>query len=407
MLRSVTTKISIDTGKLDWYILIIVGMLLIIGIIMNQMATSNQIDPSRITITKESITTNISDLYSRSQSQIYKTLLGAVFGLVCFSISPSIWQKKLLNYFLILLSIVMLISVLIWGVTINEAKRWLMIYGISFAPSDFARFALIIFSANFLTNHSSELSKIQYAFQLLFLLFIISCLIMLQPNLSTVIVFYCIVGAMMWVAGIPKKWALFAVILVVVGGLLISLNSFRSIRLKVWTDPIAWYKKADELKKTQPELSAKIEKVAFHQVQSIIALNQGELTGVGGGNSMQKYFLPEAYSDSIIAIIAEEWGFIGVTFVLFLYAFFLYRGFNIAKHSKDFFSYLLAFGITINFALYLIIHFFINVAAMPATGLPLPFISFGGTAIFFNLGLLGILLRLSIETGPELFSESI
>lgn len=406
MLEGVTKNIVGESSQLDWLMLVIIVMLLFVGILMNQMATSNQIDPSRLSIDKSENKVNFSEFYSKARSQIFKVLIGMLFGLFCFSIKPSFWRNKKVYYGLLISSFILLIAVLKWGVTLNGATRWFSIYGVSFAPADFARFALIIFTANYLHEHIGKISKLKVSFYLLLVLFAIIVPIMKQPNLSTVIVFCGIVGSMMWLAGIPKKWAVIALVVLSIGALFVSMNSFRGIRLKVWTDPVAWYNRTEEIEKTNPQLADKIESVAFHQVQSLIAISQGGFTGVGGGNSMQKYFLPEAYSDSIISIIGEEWGFLGVLFVVSLYATFIYRGFSVIARSRDTFKQQLAFGIVINFAIYFLIHFYINIAAMPATGLPLPFISHGGTAMIFNIGLLGILLRLSTEKGPLLHSES-
>jgi cell division protein FtsW len=144
------------------------------------------------------------------------------------------------------------------------------------------------------------------------------------------------------------------------------------------------------------------ETVSYQTRQALIAIGNGGVTGVGPGQSRQsELFLPESFGDFIFAVIGEEYGFIGLTLVLSLYMTVFLRGMVVAKKARDNFGYFLAIGITITFAVYVFVNAMVNTNLLPPTGVPLPFISFGGTAIFIYSAAIGILLNISSQAGTH------
>jgi cell division protein FtsW len=136
--------------------------------------------------------------------------------------------------------------------------------------------------------------------------------------------------------------------------------------------------------------------------QALIALGNGGLTGLGPGQNRQSNFLPEPYGDFIFSIIGEEYGFIGLVVILLVFAWVFYRGFKIAKNAPDNFGYFLSAGIVLTFAVYVFVNAGVNTGLLPTTGVPMPFISYGGTAVLFNAAAIGILLNVSAQSNVYL-----
>lgn len=280
-----------------------------------------------------------------------------------------------LSVFIFLFSLVFLVLLLIPGLgqEFLGARRWLFIGSFGFQPSEFVKFALVIYLSSLIEKRKPVLA---FLIPLLF----VSLLIMLQPDLGTTLVIVAIGLAMIFISGVPLRYF--------VGTLLISFimalgaiftSSYRRDRLFSFLNQIE-----DPLGKT------------YHINQIIISLGLGGLWGVGIGNSRQKYlFLPEAATDSIFAVIAEEIGFFGSLVLIFLFAYFFYRGFRIALRVPDNFGKSLVFG----FLSWMAIQAFLNLASMtallPLTGIPLPFFSYGGSSLISLMMAVGVIINVS------------
>lgn len=280
-----------------------------------------------------------------------------------------------LSVFIFLFSLVFLVLLLIPGLgqEFLGARRWLFIGSFGFQPSEFVKFALVIYLSSLIEKRKPVLA---FLIPLLF----VSLLIMLQPDLGTTLVIVAIGLAMIFISGVPLRYF--------VGTLLISFimalgaiftSSYRRDRLFSFLNQIE-----DPLGKT------------YHINQIIISLGLGGLWGVGIGNSRQKYlFLPEAATDSIFAVIAEEIGFFGSLVLIFLFAYFFYRGFRIALRAPDNFGKSLVFG----FLSWMAIQAFLNLASMtallPLTGIPLPFFSYGGSSLISLMMAVGVIINVS------------
>lgn len=226
-----------------------------------------------------------------------------------------------------------------------------------------------------------------FFFPLLLLLPVIGILVGIQNHLSATILIIMIISIMMLMAGTKIKYFLtFGTAGATLGGIALYLYAkitgngwFRILRIISFWDPFA-----------------DVEGNGWQVVQSLYAIGSGGLFGVGLGNSTQKYlYLPEAHNDFIFAIIAEELGFVGCAFVIILFALFIWRGILIAIKAPDMFGSLIAVGITSMIGLQAIINIAVVTSSMPNTGMPLPFFSYGGTALLILLASVGVLLNIS------------
>ena len=271
----------------------------------------------------------------------------------------------------------------------DGAKRWIDLGFISFQPSEVAKIGLIVFYAALLCKNKERLHEMVrgFLYPLMFLLPVIAILVGVQNHLSATILIVMIVAIMMLMAGSKMKYFLmFGIPAVVAGGGALFLYAkltgngwFRILRIISFLDPFA-----DSLGD------------GWQVVQSLYAIGSGGLFGVGLGNSTQKYlYIPEAHNDFIFSIIAEELGFLGCTFVIVLFALFIWRGILIAIKAPDMFGSLIAVGITSMVGLQAIINIAVVTSSMPNTGMSLPFFSYGGTSLLILMASVGVLLNIS------------
>jgi cell division protein FtsW len=281
---------------------------------------------------------------------------------------------------MLLSSIVLLILIFIpgIGVTLLGARRWIDLGVIVLQPSEFVKLSLAIYLSAWFSN--KEKGRLP-AF--LLLLFFVIALVMLQPDMGTAAIIMAEGMVLYFLSG--AKLSYFAVLIPLValaGFILAKLEPYRAARLATF------FNSGENLSTS-----------SYHVRQILIALGSGGLTGVGVGNSLQKYaYLPENTTDSIFAIVAEELGFLGATFIIGLFLVVIWRGFYIAINAKDQFGKLLAGGITTYLAAQVVLNLSAQTALVPLTGIPLPFISYGGSALTINLISVGILLNIAKQS---------
>lgn len=315
-----------------------------------------------------------------------RQLLWAVLGFVVLIFASFYDYKKLRKFSLLLflISIGMLIAVLFIGEERNFAQRWLDIMGVSVQPSEIARFSMILFLADSISRRKDSL---KYFFKgvlpYLIVLALFFFLIERQPNFSMAGSLAILVVVMLFVGGI--KWSHFILLGTAgaaSGWFFLKTQQYRVDRLTSFLNP--WSDPKD---------------TGYQLIQSFYALGSGGALGVGFGQSRQKYlFLPHPETDFIFSIIGEEWGFVGAVILIFLFVFLIWRGIMIALNAPDLFGCLLASGITSLIAIQVIINIAVVTGSMPTTGLPLPFISFGGSSLLIFMGCIGILLNISRHT---------
>ncbi len=263
------------------------------------------------------------------------------------------------------------------GVSVNGARRWLGFGFFQFQPSEFSKLALVLCLADTFSVGTKLLDKSKIPYYVLFGAMIV--LILLQPNLSMVALLCFCAMFMYYCAGGQLSVILGAFAFSIPMLFLVLLKDYQRQRLLVWLDP------------TKDPQNA-----GYNIIQSLIAFSGGSFFGLGYGNSKQKLsWLPEGHTDFIFSVIAEEFGFIGCLFVIGFFFVFIRRGLIIASRCPDNFGRLLALGVTISIGMQAFINMGVASGFLPASGVPLPFISYGGSSLFISLSMLGILLNIS------------
>lgn len=316
---------------------------------------------------------------------IFLVLAMALSGLV-FSVPTEIWNR----YAVILLlgGMGLLVAVLVPGLgrSVNGAQRWISLSGFTVQASEVAKFAFIVFFASFLARRVEEFQTSWSAFfKLIAVLVVFIALLLLEPDFGSSVVLCIIAGAMMFAAGVPIiRFILLALVGVVGLALLAVMSPYRWQRLITFLDP--W---SDQYAS------------GYQLVQSLIAFGRGEWFGLGLGNSLQKlFFLPEAHTDFIFAIIAEEFGLVGATIVVGLFSMFVVRILklaNLAKLQGKLFIMFCALGIAVLFAAQAFINMGVASGLLPTKGLTLPFISAGGSSLIVSAAFAALVLRMEWE----------
>ncbi len=282
---------------------------------------------------------------------------------------------------IMLTAVVLLVAVLVIGHASNGSTRWIYIGGVSIQPSEIAKIAVILVFAGMICEYKNAMGTMKKGvIPFVLILGVIVGLLALEPHLSASIIILAIGAIMMFVGGTRLLWF--------VGGgfgvgallfLAISVLDYSSDRVTAWLDPFA--DSGD---------------TGYQVVQSLYAIGSGGFFGLGLGQSRQKYlYLPEEHNDFIFSIVCEELGFIGAALILTLFALLIVRGYWIALHCKDRYSFLVCMGITSLLALQVILNVAVCTNLIPCTGISLPFFSYGGTALLMQLAEMGIILSIS------------
>lgn len=284
---------------------------------------------------------------------------------------------------LIVVSILLLVAVFLPGIgkEAGGAKRWISLGNFGFQPSEFVKFALIIYLADFLSRRQDVIKTFYRGFlPALLVSGFIGGLILLQPDFGTALLLVLVCFILFFVAGVNLKYIFSVLVLSVpLVYLLVFRVPYRLRRilayLNPWEDP---------------------KGAGWQIIQSYVALGSGGLFGLGLGQSRQKlFYLPQTSTDFILSIIGEELGFLGTFSILILFALFIWQGLKIALKAKDLYGALLSFGIVLMIGLQAIIHIAVVSGSMPTKGLPLPFISYGGSSLIFSLIGVGIVLSVA------------
>ena len=313
----------------------------------------------------------------------------AVIGLVVLHLASrhGLRLVKVVTPFLLLASFVLTALVMLpgVGVTVNGATRWLGAGPLQFQPSELLKLSLVLFAAQLLAARPSATRSFGGLTKPLLIVVGLACvLLMKQPDMGTTMVVCFTIAVLLFVAGTPMR------LLGTIGGsaavlaLIVALiEPYRRERLTAFLDP--WSDAGD---------------TGFQSVQSMIAIGSGGPVGVGLGESVQKiFYLPEAHTDMILAIIGEELGFVGIASVVFLYGLIAYAGFRAAKHARDRYSKLVAAGITGLILCQATLNMFAVMGLAPLTGIPLPLISYGNSNLIVVMAAMGLLLNVAATGG--------
>jgi len=361
-----------NRNTMDIWLLFSVLALSAIGVVMVYSSTS----VPRIGDTEE-LNTKINLFYLKKH--LITLLLSMVFMMILYRIKPA--KLKAVAYPLLAVSLLLLLAVFVphLGVKINGAKRWLRLWPSTFQPSELVKFSMILFLAKYLSDTEAAAHSIKRFLVPVSVMLLFQTVLILQPDFGGAVTLGLITVGMLYIAGTPIRYLLSLLIALIPVTVVLLMQPYRLKRIIVFLDP--W---------SDPQGSG------FQLVQSLIALGRGGLMGVGLGNSQQKLnFLPEANTDFIFSLIGEELGFLGATVVIGLFFLLFLRGVKIASERSLPFSRYLAMGFTLMLTLQALINFGVVSGLLPTKGLPLPFISYGGSSLLVNFMAVGILLRLS------------
>ncbi len=365
--------------KIDYPFFLLVLLLLTVGLIMLYSASSAQSEYD----TGYAISTKY------LQKQAVCAAIGIIAMLVFSRIPAEFWLKA--AWPLYGTSIVLLLSVLVVGESVNGARRWINIAGIQFQPSEVAKFTMILLFARLSKSYGQDAKKFRYGV-LGFGAALLGILVplALEKHLSAIMLMGLVAVVMMFVAGTGSKWLLAgagaaaAFVLVY-----ITFMGYAGDRVTAWIHP-----------EQDPG------DTGYQILQSLYAIGSGGLFGLGFGKSRQKYlYLPFQYNDYIFAIICEELGLVGALAIIILFAATLLRGYWIALRARDRFSTVFAAGLITLIAVQTVLNLCVVTNLLPSTGIALPFFSYGGTALAVNLGEMGIVLSISRQRNQTKIQE--
>jgi cell division protein FtsW len=276
----------------------------------------------------------------------------------------------------------LLMATLVLGGEIKGASRWLRIGGFGFQPSEFAKFALIFHIVVLMSEKKERIRDFKTGFvPMAIWVVLVTGLVLSQPNFSTGIMVFLLSLVMLFVGGARVKHIAF------------SLSALLPI--------LAVYLLSAEyrMRRVMAFFSGEHTSLNYQLLQGVIGFGNGGLFGVGPGMSRQRdLFLPESYGDFVFSIVGEEYGFVGTMLLLFLFLIILLRGLKIAKLAQDDLGKYLAIGITSSVTLYALVNAAVTLGLLPTTGLPMPFVSYGGSAMLFTACAIGVLLNISTHT---------
>jgi cell division protein FtsW len=313
-------------------------------------------------------------------------LLGLGVGMVAVRVPIATWQR--LSGVLLLTAFVLLLVVLIPGIgrRINGSMRWIGVGPLTLQPSEFAKFAVVIYMSAYLLRRQAEVRSSWSGFiKPMAVVGIAVLLLLLEPDFGASVVTVAAVLGMLFLAGTPVlQFAVLIVTVVVMGSLAVIFEPYRMKRLLAFTDP--W---ADQFNS------------GYQLAQSLIAFGRGEWTGVGLGKSVQKlFYLPEAHTDFVFAVYAEEFGLVGVLFAVFLFWLLVRSAVRIGQKAElrnDFYAAYLAYGLSFIIGVQALVNIGVNMGLFPTKGLTLPLVSYGGSSLLIVFLMLGVLLRIDSE----------
>lgn len=311
-----------------------------------------------------------------------------IIGIALIGFVFLINYKRLLelSYILYAINIILLLFVIFIAQAKSGVHRWLTILGINFQPSELMKLVIILTLARFLSSYKHKEDAIKCVVISFFLILLPIFLIVNQPDLGTALIFIPLLFVMLYVWGIRLKH----ILLTIIAGIALTpclwhfLKDYQKERLLVFINP-----NIDPLG------------AGYTIIQSKIAIGSGGIFGKGWlqGTQSQLNFLPEHHTDFIFSCVGEEWGLVGALIIIMLYFIIIWEGLNIAQNSTSMEKKLIAVGISTLFALHVIINICMSIGLMPVVGLPLPFISYGGSAMIVFLILIGILLNIRYDDG--------
>ena len=358
-----------DLWEYDWSLFIVMLGLIGMGLVM--IFSSSAIEGYQLG-------NSVSYFFER---QIVWSLIGMGLFFVAMTVSFDTIRSLSVPFYWIVVVLLGLVLVPYIGREAGGARRWLDLGILGFQPSELAKIALILVSAKYLTARQQKEQTVVRdiavigAFSLLF-----AVLVALEPDVGTAFQLFIIGLVMLFLSGFPFHYIFFSGVLALpLGALTVFASGYRRERIVAYLNP--W---GDPLDK------------GYHVIQSLKALGSGGISGRGLGESVQKMgYLPEPYTDSIVAIIGEELGLLGIMFMTVLLIFLIIKGFSVSLQVADPFQRLIGVGVSFLIALQALLNLSVISGLIPATGVSMPFISYGGSALVLNMAAVGLLMNIS------------
>ena len=321
------------------------------------------------------------DAYYFLKRQVVWAALGAMIMLSARKMDYRNLEKY--TYYIMGLVFLMLLAVMIpgFGKEVGGARRWLVLGGFTFQPSELAKFALILFIAKSLVKRSDQLKNFAYGYlPKLIVLSFFFLPILFQPDFGTAITICAVTFTMLMLAGLRSKFLIYSILAIVPILTIAIMNAeYRMRRIVAFLNP--WEHESN---------------AGFQVIQSFYAFGRGGVFGSGIGSSSQKlFYLPEAHTDFIFSVIGEELGFTGALIIIILFSMLIWRGFFIAYHAKDSFGVHVAIGLTLLIGIQAFMNMGVTVGLLPTKGLTLPFVSMGGSSLVVLMLSIGVLLNIS------------
>ena len=355
-------------GQPDWWLLAITLLLVATGLLMVFSASGIVADRSQ------------ADAYYYFKRQVLFACLGG-FALAVVLYTPRTVIYKMLYPALIIVFFLLIITISPLGISVNGAKRWLGVGAFRLQAMEFAKISLVLYLAYFMGTKQEVVKTFDKGVIPPFLMTAMMCfLLLLQPDFGGAVILSLLLFFMCLVGGTRLIYLFISALLASGAGyLLITKAAYRSRRLLAFRDPFAV---ADD--------------AGYQLVQGLYALGSGGISGVGLGSSKQKlFYLPEAHTDFIVAVLGEETGFIGISLLFAGILFFFWRGLLIAIRQERLQDRFTAFGILLVVALSMLLNFAVVMSWAPPKGVPMPFLSYGGSSLLTSMICVGLLLNLS------------
>lgn len=354
----------------DKVLLLVMLLLLAFGSLMIYSSTS--------VITPLLAKRNITEFYYFKR-HILTVFLGSLALLFTYSLRPEVLKRfsfALLIFSFVLLCLVFLPHI---GVTAGGARRWIRLWPTTFQPSELVKLAMVVFLARYMSSPGYNTEKFASFMKPVLIMAVFQLVFLKQPDFGSTMSLAFLTFAMLFISGMRLRYIASVLILAVPVIYKLAMEPYRLRRITSFLDP--W---RDPLGN------------GFQLVQSFISLGSGGLTGLGLGESKQKLsFLPASHTDFIFCLVGEELGLVGALVLISLFIFLFVKGISIAGRSKDRFVSYLAYGLTLMITLQALINFAVVTGLVPTKGLPLPFLSYGGSALLVNMAAIGILLKIS------------
>ncbi len=367
-------KILLDErGMLDMPFLVLTVLLVIIGVIMMFSASY-----------ASAYATEGSSTYYFARQGLFAV---AGIGIMLFVSRLNYQMWRYLSRPILLVTMGIMLVTPIFGLTGGGATRWIRIGSIRFQPSEVAKLAVIMSYAQLIARYKDKMRTLRGLIPFAGILGVMVLALLFQKHLSGTIIICAVAAAMLFLGGVQVKWFIIALGgFAVLGIIYLSTMGYAAERITAWLDP--W---------SDPQDSG------FQIIQSLYAIGSGGLMGLGLGRSRQKYrYLPEEHNDYIFPIVCEELGFVGAVVIILLFAMLIIRGYWIAMHAKDRFGALMVGGISTLMALQVFFNIGVVTNFLPATGISLPFFSYGGTALLIQLFEMGLVLSVSRDCDNNL-----